>query len=109
VLPAIEKFSRINSLNFLDFQRRFDRTSNRYPATTVSGQSQALLHESETVFSCKFNCSQCFLPLYIESAGNVKHTFDKGCPFDPQFITTVRNLSDKERADLIEQLCKRAQ
>jgi len=109
VLPAIEKFSRINSLNFLDFQRRFDRTSNAYPATTVSGQSQAILHESETVFSCKSNCSQCFLPLHLASVDKGGHTVDKGCPFDPQFITTVRDLSDKKRVELIEQLCKRAQ
>ena len=111
MLPAIQNFSRINYLNLSYFQRRFNRTaSHTYQATTVvSGQSEATLYESETIFSYKTNCSQCFLPLYIESAGNVKHTIDKGCPFDPQFITTVRDLSDKKRVELIEQLCKRAQ
>ena len=104
--PAIQKFSGINSLNLSDFQRRFNRTaSHTYQATTVvSGQSEATLYESETIFSYKTNCSQCFLPLYIESAGNVKHTIDKGCPFDPQFITTVRNLSNEKRAELIRKL-----
>lgn len=104
--PAIQKISCINNLNLSDFQRRFNRTaSHTYQATTVvSGKSEAILLKSETIFSYKTNCSQCFLPLYLESAGNVKHTFDNGCPFDPQFITTVRNLSDKKRAELIMKL-----
>ena len=102
-MPAVLKFSCMSKLSVLDFQRR------RPPTAVLSQPSTALSKESteqskevvhETVLSCKTHCSQCYLPISLENLiTNAKHTSRFGCPFTPECIDVLRQLTDEKRAE----------
>lgn len=95
-------FSCMSKLSGLDFQRRRPSTAVSQPSTALSKesteQSKEVVHE--TVLSCKTHCSQCYLPISLENLiTKAKHTSRFGCPFTPECIDSLRQLTDEKRAE----------